>query len=148
MMRPSAYGMALPLRGTILQRGGSGNEGSQRKKDLERRAALRGDEPDRAAVRVDERAGDGETEPGAAVVAGGREERVEDLRRVGIRDAGAVVGDAQAGVRSLRADVDRPARAAVLARVVEEAREHGLERLGIGRGGAGSGAFDLDRETR
>ena len=44
-------------------------------------------------VRPCERANDGQTEPGPAGALGRREESVEDLLSVGLRDAGPVVDD-------------------------------------------------------
>src|SRR4051794_39734306 len=107
-----------------------------RKPEADPRADGRVLEPDPAAVRLDDRAGDREAEAGAAVAPRrvGAVEGVEDALAVLGGEAVPGVGDLdfdRAGHR-LGADGHAAVRWCVADRVLDQVEEHALELLGVG----------------
>src|SRR4051794_24336988 len=92
-------------------------------------------DPDAAAVRLDDGAGDGEPQPGAADrprgIVAAAVEAVEHARRVVDRDAGAGVGDLEPhrAVLAVGRDRYRTADGRVGDGVLEQVEQHALQAL-------------------
>ena len=106
---------------------------------------------DVAAVQVDDPAGDGEAEAGAAVARRARRvepvEALEDAGRVGFGDAGALVEDLDhdAAVVAAGAHLDGAAARGVAHRVLEQVGDDLVHALGVAVGGEVAG-LDVHRD--